>query len=119
MSADVIFTIIISLLCGIVSAMGIGGGAILLIYMTLIASVPQLTAQYINLIYFVPTAAMALIWHIRAGNVNIKYGVIATAFGIGGVFLGAYIALAVDEMILRRFFGVFLLYIGVTQIIKK
>lgn len=119
MNMGIILTIIISLLCGVVSAMGIGGGAVLLIYMTLVASVPQLTAQYINLLYFVPTAAVALIWHIRSGNVDMKAGITAAAFGICGVFLGAYIAMAIDEVMLKRFFGILLLYIGVTQLIKK
>jgi len=116
---DTILVFIISLLCGVLSAMGIGGGALLLIYMTIIAGVPQVTAQYINLIYFIPTAVIALIWHIRRKNVDIRAGIISTLFGIGGVFLGAYLAMGVDERLLRRFFGVLLLYIGITQLIKK
>ena len=40
--------------------MGLGGGTVLLIYLSLSAQVPQLTAQGINLLVFIPTAAVAL-----------------------------------------------------------
>lgn len=51
--------------CGVLSAWGIGGGTLLLLVMTLVFGVDQTAAQGINLLYFLPTAAMGLIWHRR------------------------------------------------------
>ena len=45
---------------GVLSGFGIGGGTLLLIYMTAFAGVPQNLAQGVNLLYFLPTAATAL-----------------------------------------------------------
>ena len=47
-------------LTGILSGFGIGGGSLLLIYMTSFAGLPQDLAQGINLLYFLPTAGAAL-----------------------------------------------------------
>ena len=55
---------------GILSGFGVGGGTLLLIYMTTLAGLPQTTAQGINLIYFLPTAATALPAHVKNGYVN-------------------------------------------------
>ena len=52
---------LIPLLCGlgagILSAWGVGGGTLLLLVMTLVLDVDQRTAQGINLLFFLPTAA--------------------------------------------------------------
>ena len=53
--------------CGVLSAWGIGGGTLLLLVMTLVFGVDQTAAQGINLLYFLPTAAMGLIWHRQNG----------------------------------------------------
>ena len=55
------------LLTGILSGFGIGGGTLLLIYMTTFAGLDQHTAQGINLLYFIPTAITALPSHIKNG----------------------------------------------------
>ena len=48
--------------CGVLSAWGVGGGTLLLLVMTLFFGVDQAAAQGVNLLYFLPTAAMGLIW---------------------------------------------------------
>ena len=55
---------------GVLSGFGIGGGTLLLIYMTAFAGVPQNLAQGVNLLYFLPTAATALPAHIKNGYID-------------------------------------------------
>ena len=55
---------------GILSGFGVGGGTLLLIYMTVWSGVPQTTAQGINLLYFLPTATMALPSHVKNGFIE-------------------------------------------------
>ena len=45
---------------GVLSGFGVGGGTLLLVYMTAFAGLDQRLAQGINLLYFLPSAAMAL-----------------------------------------------------------
>ena len=60
---------IAGILSGIIGAMGIGGGGILIIYLTLFADMEQMAAQGINLLFFIPCAVVALIIHIRKGRI--------------------------------------------------
>ena len=53
------------LVCGILSGFGIGGGSLLMVWMTAAAALDQKTAQAINLLYFLPTSVGALIFHIK------------------------------------------------------
>ena len=56
-----IFILFASFLAGALSGMGLGGGGILLVFLTAFSSIDQLTAQGINLIFFLPTGLIAII----------------------------------------------------------
>ena len=62
--------IIVGFFSGIISGMGIGGGTILIPAITILWGVDQKVAQITNLIYFIPTASIALILHIK-NKINI------------------------------------------------
>ncbi len=73
---------------GVLSGFGIGGGTLLLIYMTAFAGVEQHLAQGINLLYFLPTAATALPSHIKNGYIDKKAAVPAILAGLAGTAVG-------------------------------
>ncbi len=111
-------TILIGALSGIISGMGIGGGAILIPALTLIIGIDQKLAQGINLVYFLPTAVIALIIHIKNKNADLKTAVIIGICGIAGAIGGSLFAMRIGGDILRRMFGIFLLLIGLREVYK-
>jgi uncharacterized membrane protein YfcA len=100
------------LACGVVSAWGVGGGTLLLLVMTLLLDVEQRTAQGINLLFFLPTAATALLQHARGGYLDHPTLKAAIPAAVAAALLGAWIATGVDVELLRRPFGVYLLFSG-------
>nr|WP_305147396.1 sulfite exporter TauE/SafE family protein [Butyricicoccus faecihominis] len=104
---------------GVLSGFGIGGGSLLLLYLTLFAGVSQYRAGGINLLYFVACAPAALVSHIKNKLVEwqaVKWGVIA---GVPASILAAFGAAMIDVRWLRRLFGVFLLYVGCKELFTK
>ena len=99
---------------GVLSGFGIGGGTLLLIYMTAFAGVPQNLAQGVNLLYFLPTAATALPAHIKNGYIDRQTVWPAVLAGLAGTALAAWAATGLDVEMLRRPFGVYLLLSGVS-----
>ena len=65
------------LVCGVLSGLGIGGGTLLMVWMTALAGLEQRTAQGINLLYFLPTAVCALLFHIK--NRLIRWDIVLPA----------------------------------------
>lgn len=104
---------------GVLSGFGVGGGSLLLIYMTSFAGVPQTLAQGVNLLYFLPTAATALPAHLKNGYVEKKALIPAIAAGLMCSALTAWAATALDVDILRRCFGGFLILIGLRELFRK
>ena len=93
---------------GILSAWGVGGGTLLLLLMTLFLGVDQSAAMAINLLYFLPTAAMGLLYHRKNGLLE-KDVLPAAPWGTAAAAAGALLSTAVDVSLLRRPFGVYLL----------
>ena len=54
---------IVSFATGVFASLGLGGGMVLIIYLTVFAGMPQIQAQGINLIFFVPIAIISIIIH--------------------------------------------------------
>ena len=110
--------ILTGLFSGIVSGMGIGGGAILIPALIMLENINQQVAQGINLVYFIPTAAVSLIVHIRRKNVEIKTALLIGTSGILGAVFGSAVAKSIHSSMLGKLFGLFLLGIGVYEIFK-
>ena len=94
---------------GILSAWGVGGGTLLLLVMTLLLDVPQQQAAAVNLLYFLPTAAMGVVSHARNGLLETEVLKAAIPWGTTAAAAGALAATAVETEVLRRLFGVYLL----------
>ena len=111
--------IIIGLLSGVLGGMGVGGGTLLIPALTIFFQTQQQQAQKINLLYFIPTAVVALVIHIKDGNVEKKaVGWLAVCGAATAVF-GALLAVRMDADVLRRVFGFFLLVMGVMEFFKR
>lgn len=114
---------IIPFLCGlgasVVSAWGVGGGTLLLLVMTLFLGVDQRTAQGINLLFFLPTAASALVCHARGGYLDKPTLKAAVPVAVAAALVGACVSNAVDVEVLRKPFGVYLLLSGVSLVWPK
>ncbi len=105
-------------LSGIISGMGIGGGAILIPVLTMILGLGQKQAQFINLVYFIPTALAALYKHSKNGNIEKSVLKPLIIFGVLGSAFGAFFASRTGEGLLKILFGVFLGVMGIFEIIK-
>lgn len=104
---------------GIISGMGIGGGTILIPALIFFGDMTQQQAQSINIIYFIPTAVVALVKHKKDGNIEIKTAKPIIVWGIAGALAGAFIATSIDSESLKKLFGMFLLVMGIMEIFKK
>ncbi|MCI8526669.1 MAG: sulfite exporter TauE/SafE family protein [Oscillospiraceae bacterium] len=105
--------------CGVLSGFGIGGGSLLMVYMTALLHMEQRTAQAINLLFFLPTAAASLIFHVKGRQVQWRATIPAVLAGLVAAAGSAWAATMLDAALLRRIFGVFLLFVGVSELLKK
>ncbi len=92
------------ILSGMAGSMGLGGGTVLLLYLTLFAGVDQLTAQGINLIFFLPIAVLALVLHGRNGLIAWKDAIAIALLGLAGAAAGTILSGWIDGDVLQKDF---------------
>lgn len=101
---------------GVLSGFGVGGGTVLLVYMTAFAGLEQPLAQGINLLYFLPAALMALPAHWRNGYLKLPVLLPAIPAALAASAVCAWAATGLDSELLRKLFGAFLLTIGLWEL---
>lgn len=116
---SMIILFFIGLFSGIISGMGIGGGTILIPALTIFFGFEQKIAQNINLIYFLPTALIAIFTHSKDGNIEKRGLFKIITFGVIGAIIGAILANKMNSDTLKKFFGWFLLLMGISELLKK
>ncbi|MCX8074077.1 MAG: sulfite exporter TauE/SafE family protein [Clostridia bacterium] len=111
--------ILIVLVAGIISAMGIGGGAIFIIISTIFGLFSHKEAQGYNLIIFVLVGLSASIKNIKSKDFDQKIFLKLIVPILLGSLVGIYFASIVDEDKIRKYFYVFMLCIGIYEIISS
>lgn len=111
--------IISGILSGMLSSMGFGGGGILILYLSLYKNIPQLTAQGINLLFFIPSALLALILHTKHKLVEWKLAFKMMLSGIAGTIVGLLILNQLDNNIIKKIFSVILVLMGLKGLFSK
>lgn len=112
-------SVLIGLASGIVSGMGIGGGTILIPSLVFLLGTRQHTAQSINLLVFVPTAITAICIHLKNKNIEKSIILKLIIYGSIGAVIGSYLAVNLEAEYMKKFFGIFLLIMGVYEILSK
>ncbi len=113
-----IISIIAGFLSGLIGAMGFGGGGVLIIYLAVFMDTPQLKAQGINLIFFVPCAILATI--IYTVKKQIDYKAIAPVIlgGVCGAIASSLFIKNIPTDYLSKIFAVFLIVMGISSILR-
>ena len=114
-----LIAVLAGLVCGVLSGFGIGGGSLLMVWMTAVLAMEQKAAQGINLLYFLPTAVCALIFHAKHRQICWKAVVPAAIAGSVTAALAALLSANLEMSLLRKLFGGFLILVGLSEVFLK
>ena len=109
---------LISLIISTLSGMGVGGGGLLVIYLTLIQNVEQLISQGANLCFFVATAIASTIYNSFKKKIYWKTTFVLSTVGIIFSIFGVWIAGKINPYFLRKIFGIMLIISGSFSLIS-
>ena len=104
---------------GWLAGLGIGGGTLLILWLTLVVGIPSSTARTINLMFFIVCAGIVTLLRWKKGTIALKK--LLPAIGAGCVFAGifAWISTVTDVTAFRKLFGILLLVTGVRELIYR
>ena len=111
--------IIVSSVSAILAGMGIGGGALFVIFSTMFLGFEQKYAQTINLIMFMSVGISATISNIKDKKVDFKLVKKILPLLIVGSCVGSWIVMQIASNDLKKYFSYFLVIIGIYEIITS
>lgn len=97
----------------VVGLLGAGGGILSIPALMYLLDQSAYAAAIGSLLGVLLTSAGSLTIHVRAGNVNVKKGLIFGGLSVVGSFIGARVSLLIDDTIIIRTFAIFLLLVAV------
>lgn len=112
-------TLIVGAILGFLSGLGIGGGSLLILWLTMVLGTDPATARSINLLFFLPSAFVACFFRLRQGTLKLKPIVPAIAAGCAAAAVFSWISTIMDVEILKKLFGVVLIAAGIREVLYR
>ncbi len=108
----------VSFVISLLSGMGVGSAGLLVVWLTEVDGVAQVTAQGINLIFFIFSASAAALKYIRRPTLDRQSIFILIPTAIAGAIFGSLAVGSLDPTLLRRIFGVGLVLVGSVTLLR-
>ena len=104
---------------GFLSGLGVGGGSLLILYLTLVVQMDPASARTLNLLFFLPCALIAALFRWRQGALDLKALWPAMAGGCAAAFLFSRLSVHMDTQHLKKLFGALLIVTGLREIFYR
>ena len=108
-------SVLIGAITGILSGLGVGGGSLLVLFLTAVCGYAPYHAGGINLLYFIGCAPAALWQHLRSKQVNIRATLWCAMGGSILVVPSSWIAAHIETELLKRLFGILVLCVAIRE----
>ena len=108
--------LIVSTILGFLAGIGVGGGSLLIMYLTLLLDTPYPQARILNLLFFLPSALTASIFRWKQGALQIKKILPAVVAGSIAAAFFSWVSGHADMTILKKAIGVLLLFTGLREL---
>jgi uncharacterized membrane protein YfcA len=114
-----LLTIPVGLILGFLAGLGVGGGSLLILWLTIIAELPHTEARAINLMFFLAAAGSVSVFRWKKGTLDFKSILPAIVAGCVAAGLCSWLGAKIDQQILKKVFGGLLLFTGIRELFYR
>ena len=114
-----LISILIGSLLGFLAGLGIGGGSLLMLWLTAVVSLDYLTARSINLLFFLPCACISTFLRRKSGQLELKKLLPSILFGCIAAAFTSFLSSRLELTLIKKFFGGLLVATGLRELFYK
>lgn len=114
-----IVTLLVGTALGFLTGLGVGGGSLLMVWLTAVLGMDALTARSINLLFYLPGAAIAILFRKHQGKIQWRNILLPALAGCSAAAVCSTFSTAVDHSWLQKVFGVILIAAGLRELLWK
>ena len=111
--------LLVGTVLGFLSGIGVGGGSLLILWLTLVLGFEHNTARVINLLFFIPSALIASFFRWKQGKLDLPAILPAIVAGCVSAAIFSTLSKQLDITLLKKLFGMLLLVTGVRELLYK
>ena len=112
-------SILVGTVLGFLSALGIGGGSLLILWLTLVLGWEPDRARNVNLLFFLPSALVSTWLRRKQGSVDFRQLLPGVLAGCLGAWSMSLLRQRLDPEVLRIPFGILLLGAGMREVLYR
>lgn len=112
-------TLAVGCVLGFLAGLGVGGGSLLVLWLTLVLGMEHSEARIINLLFFIPAAVVACFFRRKQGKLDIRKALPAMIAGVVSAGCFAWLSRHLDVALLKKLFGGLLLFTGVRELFYR
>lgn len=101
---------------GTLSGLGIGGGSLLVLWLTLVLGIPTEDARVLNLMFFLPCAAAACLFRKAQGSLQPRKILPAAAAGCIAAAICSPLGQSMDTQLFKKLFGILMIAAGFREL---
>ena len=110
---------LIAIVLGFLAGLGVGGGSLLMLWLTMVAQVDHSIARTINLLFFLPSAAIATFFHRKQGTVDFQKILPAIICGCISAGVFTLIGTHLNTELVKKLFGGLLIMTGIHELFYR
>jgi uncharacterized membrane protein YfcA len=111
--------LVVSTVLGFLAGIGVGGGSLLILWLTLVVGVEHGQARFVNLLFFLPSALVACLFRWKQGSLEIRKILPAVLAGCASAAIGSWFSYCLDMELLKKLFGGLLILTGFRELMYK
>ena len=114
-----IVTLLVGTALGFLTGLGVGGGSLLMVWLTAVLGISAITARSINLLFYLPGAAIAILFRKHQGKIQWKSVLPPALAGCAAAAVCSRLSTAVDNSWLQKVFGIILIIAGLRELFRR
>ena len=115
----VILHLLTGTILGTLAGLGVGGGTLLVLWLTLVIGMTQQQARILNLMFFIPCAIICTLLRKKQGAVNIRLLLPGIVSGVVSAIVFSLLGRVMDLVLLKKLFGGLLILTGIRELLYK
>ena len=119
MAIPVGINLLMGTVLGILTGLGVGGGSLLMLWLTLGLNTDPVIARGINLLFFLPSALVACGFRWKQGTLDLKAVLPAILAGCIAAGICSWLGTLMDTSLIKKLFGCLLIVTGLRDLFYK
>lgn len=111
--------VIVGVVLGFLAGLGVGGGSLLMLWLTVVLGMQYTTARTINLLFFIPTALISCFFRRKQNTLDFRKILPAMICGTVSAAVFSLLSSHLELEMLKKLFGILLVITGLRELFYR